>query len=103
MLKKLPAVTSDLCVHTGAQQLERLTVCRVRVLSGSVRLGSILVAAAGNQAEDAVLYFPGNCEGVVSVGASTVIGSLAPYSNWNATLYAPGGDLSAPIAVECGN
>ena len=69
----------------------------------AVRLGSILVAATGNQAEDAVLYFPGNCDGVVSVGASTVNGALAPYSNWNATLYAPGGDSSAPIAVEAMN
>ena len=69
----------------------------------AIRLGAILVASAGNAAEDAALYFPGNCEGVVSVGGTTVHGALAAYSNWNATLYAPGGDANAPIAVEALN
>ena len=69
----------------------------------AIRLGAILVASAGNMAEDAALYFPGNCEGVVSVGGTTVHGALAAYSNWNATLYAPGGDAYAPIAVEALN
>ena len=41
----------------------------------AVRLGSILVAAAGNMADDAALYFPANCEGVINVGATTIHGA----------------------------
>ena len=52
--------------------------------------GSILVAAAGNNADDVREYFPANCVGVLSVGASTEDGKLAAYSNWGASILAPG-------------
>ena len=40
-------------------------------------------------------YFPANCVGVLSVGASTEDGKLAAYSNWGASILAPGGPLLA--------
>ena len=63
--------------------------------------GSILFAAAGNAAQNADKYFPGNCIGVMTVGASTRKGTLAAYSNWGAqlSLSAPGGDREDPISV----
>lgn len=62
-------------------------------------LGATVFAAAGNAARDARLFFPGNCEGVISLGASTRGGALAGYSNWNADFSAPGGDAADPISV----
>ena len=60
--------------------------------------GSIVVAAAGNSAEDVSDYFPANCVGVLSVGASTEQGKLAEYSNWGSSILAPGGPLWAMTA-----
>ena len=67
----------------------------------AVGLGATLIAAAGNAGADATLYFPGNCKGVLSIGASTRQGTLAAYSNWGETLAfsAPGGDGSNPVQV----
>ena len=64
-------------------------------------LGAVLVAAAGNQASDAGNYFPGNCAGVIAVGASTRQGTLAAYSNFGPSvdLNAPGGDTANPIST----
>ncbi len=65
----------------------------------AVSAGAVLVAAAGNQGKDAAGYFPGNCQGVVAVGASTRDGRIAEYSNFGPTVdwYAPGGDSKNPI------
>lgn len=65
----------------------------------AVSAGAVLVAAAGNQGKDAAGYFPGNCAGVLSIGASTRDGRIAPYSNFGPTVdwYAPGGDSKNPI------
>ena len=49
-----------------------------------------MVAAAGNAGADVRGYFPANCEGVLSVGASTEGGRLAAYSNFGADILAPG-------------
>ena len=57
--------------------------------------GSIVVAAAGNSAEDVSDFVPANCVGVLSVGASTEQGKLAEYSNWGSSILAPGGPLWA--------
>ena len=57
-------------------------MCRAR--------GVVLVAAAGNAGADVRGYFPANCEGVLSVGASTEGGQLAAYSNFGADILAPG-------------
>ena len=64
--------------------------------------GSVLVAAAGNQGKDAANYFPGNCQGVLSIGATTRKGTLASYSNTGPTLAytAPGGDNASPILTK---
>lgn len=64
-----------------------------------VARGSIVVAAAGNQQLDASLSQPGNCQNVITVGASTRGGDLAAYSNYGLALEvsAPGGDSKAAI------
>ena len=65
----------------------------------AISLGSTVIAAAGNAAQNVSLYFPANCKGVVAVGASTRQGTLASYSNWGEglTFSAPGGDAMNPI------
>ena len=61
--------------------------------------GCVLLAAAGNNAASSVDYFPGNCNGVIVVEASTKSGVLAAYSNNRGTLAAPGGDASNPVVT----
>lgn len=70
-------------------------------ISQARALGSTVIVAAGNAAQNASLYFPANCRYVITVGASTRQGTLASYSNWGAslTLSAPGGDSANPIPV----
>jgi serine protease len=60
-------------------------------------LGVMIVAAVGNETEDASSFTPANCFGTATVGALTVSGTLATYSNFGnfVDLSAPGGD-SAP-------
>ena len=67
----------------------------------AISLGATVIAAAGNAGANATLYFPGNCKGVLSIGASTRQGTLAAYSNWGETLAfsAPGGDAVNPVQV----
>ena len=67
----------------------------------AIGLGSVVLAAAGNAAQNASLFFPGNCLGVLTLGASTRSGALATYSNWGNSLSfsAPGGDVTNPIPV----
>ena len=62
-------------------------------------LGSILIAAAGNNNLDASHFFPANCENVIAVASSTRDGKLAPYSNWGSLISfsAPGGDSTDAI------
>ena len=62
-------------------------------------LGVVLVAAAGNSADNVSHWFPANCDGVISVGASTMQGTLASYSNFGFDLAAPGGDEANPVPV----
>ena len=62
-------------------------------------LGVVLVAAAGNSADNVSNWFPANCEGVISVGASTREGTLASYSNRGFDVAAPGGDGANPVPV----
>jgi alpha-tubulin suppressor-like RCC1 family protein len=62
--------------------------------------GCVLLAAAGNNdGASSADYFPGNCEGVIVVEASTKSGVLAPYSNNRGTLAAPGGDSTNPVVT----
>jgi serine protease len=62
----------------------------------ATNLRAVLIAAAGNNAKDASLYFPGNCEGTVVVAASTRQGTLATYSN-----FGPMVDVAAPGGYWC--
>ncbi len=61
------------------------------------RRGAVVVAAAGNQADFAVAY-PARAHSVIAVGATTVTGCQADYSNAGDDLdvVAPGGGADAP-------
>ena len=61
------------------------------------RRGSVVVAAAGNQADIAVAY-PARAQSVIAVGATTITGCQADYSNAgeDLDLVAPGGGADAP-------
>jgi serine protease len=63
------------------------------------RRGSLVVAAAGNQA-DAVVAYPGRAPGVLAVAATTFNGCEADYSNAGSDVdvAAPGGGVDAPNA-----
>lgn len=58
--------------------------------------GSIVVAAAGNDAEIAENFQPANCRNIVVVGSSNHYGGLSTFSNFGSKLdlVAPGGDFS---------
>ena len=62
-------------------------------------LGVMIVASVGNEAKDASLYSPANCDATITVGALTVNGTLATYSNYGSfvNVAAPGGDTGALI------
>ena len=55
-----------------------------------------IVAAAGNESDDAALHAPANCPGVITVASINSNGNLSSYSNSGSavTLSAPGGDYS---------
>jgi serine protease len=61
------------------------------------RRGVLVVAAAGNQSDIAVAY-PARAQSVIAVGATTVTGCQADYSNSgeDLDLMAPGGGADAP-------
>jgi len=61
--------------------------------------GAILVAAAGNDAIDAVHTFPASCSNVITVGATGPANTRAPYSNFGAAIdvMAPGGDTTTTL------
>lgn len=56
--------------------------------------GAIVVAAAGNESADVMLFGPANCGGVIAVAAHGRTGERASYSNFGprVDLSAPGGD-----------
>ena len=53
--------------------------------------GATVVVAAGNENQDSSWASPANCNGVISVAASTRTASLAPFSNFGAKV-----DIAAP-------
>ena len=57
--------------------------------------GTVIVASAGNESDDAANYAPGNCGGVINVGALSRSEGRASYSNWGRRIdvSAPGGDV----------
>jgi serine protease len=76
----------------------------IEALRYARRKGVLVVAAAGNEAHDAIAY-PARAPDVVAVGATTEHGCLADYSNDGSglTLVAPGGgaDASLPGDPNC--
>lgn len=62
-------------------------------IDGAIARGSLVVTASGNSGVSAYREAPGNCKGVVNVGATNRGGARAAYSNHGAkvTLSAPGG------------
>jgi serine protease len=59
--------------------------------------GTVIVASAGNESEEAANFSPGNCGGVINVAALARSGERASYSNYGSRvdLAAPGGDFDA--------
>ncbi len=67
--------------------------------------GKIIVAAAGNNAENVANFVPASCSGVITVGAIGPSGGRAPYSNFGARidLMAPGGNVAVNLGgVQAG-
>jgi serine protease len=56
------------------------------VIHSAIRAGSSVVVAAGNEKLDAWTSNPGNCDGVLNVGAAEPGGAFASYSNHGARL-----------------
>jgi serine protease len=57
-------------------------------------LGAVVVVAAGNNNQNASSFSPGNCNGVITVAATTQFGLRARYSNYGSAveIAAPGGN-----------
>lgn len=62
-------------------------------INTAVANGSLVVISAGNQNANSSGYSPGNCQNVVTVGATRITGGRASYSNYgaNVDIAAPGG------------
>ncbi len=67
--------------------------------------GAVVVAAAGNEADDAANYAPANCSGAITVAALNKAGERAFYSNWGprVDLAAPTGESIADATVSHSN
>jgi subtilisin family serine protease len=70
-------------------------------ISGAISRGATVVVAAGNEDEPMTVKSPVSCPGVVAVTATDINGQRTLYSNYGvsagqATIAAPGGDVSAP-------
>lgn len=65
-------------------------------IKGAIARGTAVIAAAGNDGEDASKHSPGNCPGVIAVAATGRTGGRASYSNYGSTvaIAGPGGDGS---------
>jgi serine protease len=65
-------------------------------INGAVARGTVVVVAAGNNADNAANYAPANCDKVITVASVNRSGSRAWYSNYGAKveIAAPGGDTS---------
>ncbi|MES1156856.1 MAG: S8 family serine peptidase [Alphaproteobacteria bacterium] len=66
-------------------------------IDSAVARGALIVTGAGNNANQAHLFAPANCNNVIVVGAGDARGDLAFYSNFGPeiALVAPGGDVFA--------
>ncbi|MEJ5200081.1 MAG: S8 family peptidase, partial [Anaerolineae bacterium] len=70
-------------------------------INAIVDAGTTVVVAAGNSNDNASLYRPGNCSGVITVAATNRNGSRAYYSNFGSVveISAPGGE-TVPTATD---
>jgi len=80
--------------HTTARDIPDV----IAAIDYATRKGSLVVGAAGNDAQDGVAY-PARTANVLSVGASTEHGCLSEFSNYGAGLdiVAPGGGADSTI------
>lgn len=70
-------------------------------VDGAVSRGSVVVVAAGNENQNASNYAPGNCNNVITVGATSKEGVKSSFSNYGAAVdvSAPGGEGSSDIGT----
>jgi serine protease len=68
-------------------------------INGARSRGTVVVVAAGNEAQNASNSSPANCSGVIAVAATNKSGGRASYSNFGTIVdvAAPGGDTGAAI------
>jgi serine protease len=68
-------------------------------INGARSRGTVVVVAAGNEAQNASNSSPANCSGVIAVAATNKSGGRASYSNYGTIVdvAAPGGDSGAAI------
>jgi subtilisin family serine protease len=66
--------------------------------NAALAAGAVVAVAAGNSNDDASLYSPSSCNGVITVGANQGEGAKAYYGNYGASLEitAPGGGKRVP-------
>lgn len=74
-----------------------------KAIDYSVQKGAIVVVAAGNSQTDARNYSPGNCNNVITVGATDQVDQRALFSNYgpNVTISAPGVDIVSTKSSVC--
>ena len=65
-----------------------------KAITAARNAGTTVVVAAGNDGSNASDFTPGNCTGVITVGATGLTGKRSWYSNYGSTveISAPGGD-----------
>lgn len=65
-------------------------------INDALQAGTTIVVSAGNSYDNAGVYRPASCDGVITVAASTRQGAMAYYSNYDSTveITAPGGDVA---------
>lgn len=71
-------------------------------IDGAVSRGTTVVVSAGNQGANSANYSPGNCNNVVTVGATGINGGITFYSNYGPTveIAAPGGGANSQTDTE---
>lgn len=69
-------------------------------ITAAVNRGTTVVVAAGNDNDNVANHSPGNCNNVISVGATNRTGAKASYSNYGSLvdISAPGGQTSTGTA-----
>ena len=74
-------------------------------IDDAIARGSVVVAAAGNNNQDAANFAPGNCNNVITVGAIDADGDRANYSNFGDVIdiSAPGGEIEDQAIYSTSN